>query len=126
MDLGNGLGLWKTIPIFLLISTKSASFAVISTSPLVIFPSYLQIGIKSFILLIVRRRVLFPQPEGPISAVTLFFAIGKETPYRACLFPYHKSKSSIIRSTSPSISSFLVESGTTSPPISSLMSSTSF
>ena len=34
-----------------------------------------------------RSRVDLPQPEGPISAVTLFFANGIETAFSACSLP---------------------------------------
>ena len=35
----------------------------------------------------VRSRVDLPQPDGPISAVTAFSAIGIETPFRAWVLP---------------------------------------
>mgnify|MGYP006211383929 CR=1 FL=1 len=41
-------------------------------------PSYRVLGISSFIRLIERRKVDFPQPEGPISAVTRCSGIGME------------------------------------------------
>jgi len=44
-----------------------------------------QLSMVSFILLRQRRKVDFPQPEGPIIETTSFFAISRLTSRIACL-----------------------------------------
>ena len=44
-------------------------------------------SIRSFIRLRQRRRLDLPQPEGPMKAVTRFFAMRIEIPLRAGLSP---------------------------------------
>lgn len=43
-----------------------------------IAPSLLAPGIKSFMRLMLRKKVDFPQPDGPINAVIAFFSISNE------------------------------------------------
>src|SRR5512135_320216 len=47
------------------------------------------LGANSCMRLKQRMYVLLPQPEGPMSAVTEFFAISIEMPLMASLEPYH-------------------------------------
>ena len=48
-------------------------------------------GIGSFIRFIQRRKVLLPQPDGPINAVTRHLGISSEMPLSACTLPYQLS-----------------------------------
>src|ERR1700693_551354 len=50
-------------------------------------------GIRSFRRLIERRKVDFPHPEGPISAVTERGGTARLIRLSACFFPYQKEKS---------------------------------
>lgn len=43
-----------------------------------IAPSLLAPEIKSFMRLMLRKKVDFPQPDGPINAVIAFFSISNE------------------------------------------------
>ena len=56
----------------------------------VIAPWYFVAGCRSCMRLKQRRNVLLPQPEGPISAVTWFSAIGRSMFFSAWLVPYQK------------------------------------
>lgn len=56
-------------------------------------PSIRQPSTKSFMRLRVLRNVDLPQPEGPISAVTLFLFMSRETPLRASISPYQRCRS---------------------------------
>ena len=47
-------------------------------------------GISSFSRLIERRKVLLPQPEGPMSAVTARRGMVNLRSNNACLAPYQK------------------------------------
>ena len=84
---GNGLGFWKTIPIDSLNLTTSILLSIISLSSILIDPSILQISITSFILLMHLIKVDFPQPDGPINAVTSLLWMSKFTLNNACFFP---------------------------------------
>ena len=50
----------------------------------------------------VRRSVDFPQPEGPMNAVALFFGISSEMCFSAWKSPYHRLKLLIEMTDSPS------------------------
>ena len=71
MDIGNGVGFWKTMPILARISVTSILlFRMFSPSRLML-PSALCSGYNSNMRLKVRSSVLLPQPDGPMKAVTL-------------------------------------------------------
>src|SRR5689334_13358318 len=55
-------------------------------------PSCLIPGIRSFRRLIDLRNVDFPQPDGPISAVTERGGTASEMLCSACFFPYQNEK----------------------------------
>ncbi len=75
MDEGKGFGFWKTIPIRFRRSTTSQSGSRIFLVPKRIRPSILTFSTRSLNRSKQRRRVDFPHPDGPISAVTRFFGI---------------------------------------------------
>jgi hypothetical protein len=60
-------------------------------------------SIRSFIRLKHRRRVDLPHPEGPISAVTVFFGMRIEISRRACFVPYQRLRSLVSRVVGSSI-----------------------
>ena len=63
----------------------------------VMAPWYFVAGCRSCIRLKQRRNVLLPQPDGPISAVTWFSAIGMLMSFSAWLVPYQKLSFSAAR-----------------------------
>ncbi len=71
IDLGKGLGFWKTMPTRRRSSTTSTSGALMSWPSRRIFPSIRVPGMTSFMRLRVRMKVDLPHPEGPMMAVTL-------------------------------------------------------
>src|SRR3990172_9332615 len=88
MDLGKGLGLWKTIPILLLISMGSAPDEYMSMSSCIMEPSRRKLAMRSFILFRHRRKVDLPHPDGPIRAVTLLVFISMFMSFSTRLSPY--------------------------------------
>ena len=62
-----------------------------------------------------RSSVLLPQPDGPISAVTLPLGRVMLTSKRACFSPYQRLKSSTSRIDSSFWSSGWISAGTISP-----------
>src|SRR5713101_7793242 len=88
MDLGKGLGRWKTIP-------TRRRWAVTSWAKMFwpsrrISPSRRALRTVSCMRLRVRRRVDLPQPEVPIREVTLLVAMPMLMSKRTCLLPYQK------------------------------------
>lgn len=69
---------WKTMPISLLKFTTLMRSSKILSPSYMIAPSLLAPGIKSFMRLMLRKKVDFPQPDGPINAVIAFFSISNE------------------------------------------------
>ena len=67
---GNGLGRWKTMPTCRRTATGSMSAPYMSTPSIATEPCTYAPGITSCIRLSVRRKVDFPQPDGPMNAVT--------------------------------------------------------
>src|SRR5665648_80041 len=67
---GNGLGRWKTIPTCRRTATGSTSEPYRSTPSIATFPSTRAPGMTSCMRLSVRMKVDFPQPDGPMIAVT--------------------------------------------------------
>src|SRR4028119_2204357 len=55
-------------------------------------PSWRTPGIRSFIRLMERRKVLFPHPDGPISAVTFRSGMVSEMSLSARVLPYQNEK----------------------------------
>ena len=85
IDIGKGLGCWKTI------ATRERS--VVSASSWMSSPSSMMrpareaLGVSSVRRLSVRSSVVLPQPDGPISASTSPWWIESETDLTACLGP---------------------------------------
>jgi hypothetical protein len=67
---GNGFGFWNTIPISRRTAVTSTLASYMSSSSSVTQPSARAPGISSCIRLMHRTTVDFPEPDGPISAVT--------------------------------------------------------
>src|SRR5262245_1441545 len=99
MLLGNGLGFWKTMPMRRRRVTGSVSGVLMSSSSNRISPAMRKPGIRSFIRLKQRRRVLLPQPEGPIRAVIWLRGMAIEMSRRARADPYHTDRSRAERTT---------------------------
>ena len=69
MDIGNGLGLWKTMPTRRRNSTTLTSGSVMFSPSRQTSPRTLAPGIRSFMRLKQRRNVDLPLPDGPIKAM---------------------------------------------------------
>ena len=85
MLIGNGFGCWKTI----VTRRRRAvgSSVAMSVPSSVIRPANDAVGVSSVRRLSERRSVVLPQPEGPISASTSPWRIGRETYLTAGLPP---------------------------------------
>src|SRR5256885_17103856 len=70
MLLGKGFGAWNTIPTSRRSATGSVPFENTETPSSRMSPVCRVLGISSFNRFTERRKVLLPQPEGPIRAVT--------------------------------------------------------
>ena len=70
MDMGNGFGFWNTMPTRRRSSVTSTLGEKTSSPWNVNDPSTRVPSTRSLMRLRVRRNVLFPHPEGPMSAVT--------------------------------------------------------
>src|SRR5437868_12789910 len=92
MDLGKGFQRWKTIPTRCLKATMSSDGSYTLSPSRQRSPSWRTPGIRSFNLLIDRRKVDFPHPDGPISAVTARAGMARVIPFSACFFPYQNEK----------------------------------
>ena len=68
MDIGNGLGCWKTIETRVRSLVSSRSW--MSSPSSVMVPLWLAFGVSSVSRLRVRSSVVLPQPDGPINAST--------------------------------------------------------
>src|SRR3954451_15725794 len=89
MDIvGKRLARWKTMPMVRRTATGSTPAPYTSTSSRLIFPSTFVPGCTSCIRLSVRRKVLLPQPDGPMSAVMLLGSMTIETSSIALVLPY--------------------------------------
>ena len=73
------------------------------------------LSIRSFMRLTERSSVLLPQPEGPISAVTLPRGTGRLMSKRACFSPYQRLKSLTSRTASSARTSGWTSAGMTRP-----------
>ena len=80
--LGKRLNCWKTIPIFSRILKMSLFLSVISTPSKEITPF---VGFSS--KFIERRKVDFPDPEGPMITTTSPFLISRSIPLRTSFLP---------------------------------------
>ena len=92
IDFGKGFDFWKTIPTRRRRSTTSWSGRYTDSPSRTRSPSWRTFGMRSFIRLIERRKVDFPHPEGPMSAVTFLFGTPRSTSSSACVVPYQKEK----------------------------------
>src|SRR3989442_12830434 len=70
MLLGKGFGAWNTMPTSRRSATGSVPFENTETPSSRMSPMCRVFGISSFNRFTERRKVLLPQPEGPIRAVT--------------------------------------------------------
>src|SRR5262245_4516697 len=95
MLLGKGFGFWNTMPIRLRRATGSVFGTEMSSPSKRISPSMWKLGIRSFMRLKQRNRVLLPQPEGPISAVICCRGISIVMFLRAIEVPYQADSPSV-------------------------------
>src|SRR5256886_7818092 len=70
MVFGKGFGCWNTIPTSRRSATGSVPFENTETPSSRMSPAWRVCGISSFNRFTERRKVLLPQPDGPIRAVT--------------------------------------------------------
>ena len=88
MDIvGNGLAFWKTMPIARRTATTSTRSSYTSVSSTITLPVARAPGISSCMRLMQRTSVDLPQPDGPISAVTLFGSKLRDSSFTACWSP---------------------------------------
>src|SRR5437899_10812792 len=90
MVLGNGFGCWNTIPTSRRSATGSEPFENTDTPSSRKSPVWRECGISSFNRFTERRKVLLPQPDGPISAVTARRGTAIVTSNSAWVAPYQK------------------------------------
>src|SRR4030095_3597961 len=88
MDFGNGFHRWNTIPTRWRSATMSIEFRYTSSPSSRISPVCRTPGISALSRLMDRRNVDFPQPDGPMRAVTARGGIVTDTSYNACFAPY--------------------------------------
>ena len=88
MLLGNGFGFWKTMPMRRRSETASTFGPAIDSPSNRTSPSMRASAIRSFIRLKQRRRVLLPQPEGPMRAVIRCRGMSRSMSFRASDWPY--------------------------------------
>jgi hypothetical protein len=84
---GKGFGFWNTMPILRRMATGSTLAENMSSSSRKTCPLTHAPGVTSCILLRQRTRVDFPQPDGPIIAVTAFSLKEIETRSRTFFWP---------------------------------------
>src|SRR3989475_11902141 len=90
MLLGKGFGAWNTMPTSRRSATGSVPFENTETPSSRMSPVRRVFGISSFNRFTERRKVLLPQPEGPIRAVTARRGMGTFTTNSASGWPYQK------------------------------------
>jgi len=100
---GNRLNCWNTIPIFSRISLISTDSSVISTPSNVTTPL-----VGSSNRFNERRNVDFPQPEGPMIAMTSPFFTVMFIPFKTSCFPKDLCKSFTSINVSPFCITFLI------------------
>src|ERR1039458_786059 len=89
MDMvGKGLGFWKTMPMRRRTSTGSEPLPYTSISPTLTEPSARASGMVSCIRFKQRTKVLLPQPEGPMTAVTWLAATVMSMEFSDRFLPY--------------------------------------
>src|SRR3989449_3502380 len=90
MLLGKGFGAWNTMPTSRRSATGSVPFENTETPSSRMSPVRRVFGISSFNRFTERRKVLLPQPEGPIRAVTARRGMATVTSNSAWGAPYQK------------------------------------
>src|SRR2546430_4837933 len=90
MVFGKGFGCWNTIPTSRRSATGSVPFENTETPSSRMSPPWRVCGISSFSRFTERRKVLLPQPDGPISAVTARRGTAIVTSNSAWVAPYQK------------------------------------
>src|SRR2546426_12778202 len=90
MLLGKGFGAWNTMPTSRRSATGSVPFENTETPSSRMSPVRRVFGISSFNRFTERRKVLLPQPEGPIRAVTARRGMATGTSDSAWGAPYQK------------------------------------
>ena len=88
--LGNGLGRWNTMPTWRRSETTSIPGENTDTPSSRMSPERRVAGMRSLSRLIERKNVVFPHPDGPISAVTARRGIGSVMSKSAWVAPYQK------------------------------------
>src|SRR5690606_1721790 len=101
MDLGNGFGFWKTMPMRRRTSTGSTPGPYRFCPWKIASPSIRAPGTRSFMRLKQRSSVLLPQPDGPMNATTLRSGMRSETDFTARVEPYTTDRLRASSSTSP-------------------------
>ena len=84
------MGRWNTIPTRRRRSTTSVPTPNIDPLSRRMSPLWRAPGVRSCRRLIERRNVVFPHPDGPISAVIACRGMEHVTSCRACVGPYQK------------------------------------
>src|SRR6266566_3026365 len=90
MVLGKGFGCWNTMPTSRRSATGSVPFENTETPSSRMSPAWRVCGISSFNRFTERRKVLLPQPDGPIRAVTARRGTATATSNSAWVVPYQK------------------------------------
>src|SRR2546428_182038 len=90
MVFGNGFGCWNTIPTSRRSATGSVPLENTETPSSRMSPAWRGGGVSSFNRFTERRKVLLPQPDGPIRAVTARRGTAIVTSNRAWVAPYQK------------------------------------
>ena len=87
MDFGNGLDFWKTIPMLRRSAITSTVLSKMLCPRSRMSPEWRMPSMSSFMRLKFRSSVDFPQPDGPMNAVTCFSGMSMLMSKSACFFP---------------------------------------
>src|SRR5437016_9985162 len=90
MVFGKGFGCWNTMPTSRRSATGSVPFENTETPSSRMSPAWRVCGISSFNRFTERKKVLLPQPDGPIRAVTARRGMATVTSNNAWVGPYQK------------------------------------
>src|SRR5690606_1437190 len=90
IDFGKGFGFWKTMPTWVLKSSTRKFRSKIFLFLYLISPVVRTPGTSSTMRFNVLIYVDFPQPDGPMTAVTSFSLIDRLISFNAWVSEYHK------------------------------------
>src|SRR2546430_15703213 len=90
MVLGKGFGCWNTMPTSRRSATGSVPFENTETPSSRMSPAWRGCGVSSFNRVTERKKVLLPQPDGPIRAGTARRGMATVTANKARGGPYQK------------------------------------